>query len=270
MFWLALGLGLAAVMARCTPALNYADRVGPRYAGEYVGPQHVHAIKLVTFNVRHARDIDGAIRVLSSGPLAQADVIALQEMDASGAQRIAKALGCAYVYYPAAVHPNGGKDFGNAVLARGRIEADYKLILPHHSMFRKMQRIAVAASVDVGGVRVRVYSAHLSTMLELSRPKRRDQAAALLRDARTATGPVVIAGDFNSRDLVKDVFEAGGFRSVTDGLGSTVSVFAWDHLYVRGLELAGPSRRGIVQNGGASDHLPVWAELLPPAPPPLR
>jgi endonuclease/exonuclease/phosphatase family metal-dependent hydrolase len=42
-------------------------------------------------------------------------------------------------------------------------------------------------------------------------------------------------------------------------------MFAWDHLFVRGLELVGPSRRGIVtQIGGASDHLPVWAELRQP------
>ncbi len=75
---------------------------------------------------------------------------------------------------------------------------------------------------------------------------------------------MVIAGDFNSRDVVGDVFGGAGFQWVTRDAGHTISFFSWDHVFVRGLTLKAPPRKGIVlNNNGASDHLPVWAELLP-------
>jgi endonuclease/exonuclease/phosphatase family metal-dependent hydrolase len=88
---------------------------------------------------------------------------------------------------------------------------------------------------------------------------RQRQAAAVIRDAQPYPR-VILAGDFNSR-AVGEVFEWYGFRWITKDLGSTISFFAWDHVFVRGLE---PVRHkvGIVRdNQGASDHLPVWAVL---------
>jgi hypothetical protein len=51
---------------------------------------------------------------------------------------------------------------------------------------------------------------------------------------------------------------------VTRDAGHTISFFSWDHVFVRGLALKAPPRKGIVlNNNGASDHLPVWAEMQP-------
>ena len=263
----ACGLLVLALLATgaCSNALNYADPAGPRYAGGFGGADADPALRIVTFNIKFSREIDRAIALFQKNhDLQNPDIIALQEMNNAGVDRIARALGMSYVYYPAAFHPQGSGDFGNALLVKGTIESDHKLILPHTSRIRHMLREAVAADVVVDGIRLRAYSVHLETPFQISAPDRRDQARAILQDAARYPGPVVIAGDFNSRDVVGDVFGGAGFEWVTRDAGHTISFFSWDHVFVRGLALKAPPRKGIVlNNNGASDHLPVWAELLP-------
>ncbi len=263
----AAGLLVLALLAAgaCSNALNYADPAGPRYAGRFAGVDADPALRIVTFNIKFSREIDRAIELFQKNhDLQNPDIIALQEMNNAGVDRIARALGMSYVYYPAAFHPQGSGDFGNALLVNGTIESDHKLILPHTSRFRHMLREAVSADVIVDGIRLRAYSVHLETPLQISASDRRDQARAILQDAAGYPGPVVIAGDFNSRNVVGDVFGGAGFQWVTRDAGHTISFFSWDHVFVRGLALKAPPRKGIVlNNNGASDHLPVWAELLP-------
>jgi endonuclease/exonuclease/phosphatase family metal-dependent hydrolase len=263
----ACGLLVLALLATgaCSNALNYADPAGPRYTGRFGGADADPALRIVTFNIKFSREIDRAIALFQKNhDLQNPDIIALQEMNNAGVDRIARALGMSYVYYPAAFHPQGSGDFGNALLVKGTIESDHKLILPHTSRLRHMLREAVAADVVVDGIRLRAYSVHLETPFQISASDRRDQARAILQDAARYPGPVVIAGDFNSRDVVGDVFGGAGFEWVTRDAGHTISFFSWDHVFVRGLTLKAPPRKGIVlNNNGASDHLPVWAELLP-------
>ena len=263
----AAGLLVLALLATgaCSNALNYADPAGPRYEGRFAGADADPALRIVTFNIKFSREIDRAIELFQKNhDLQNPDIIALQEMNNAGVDRIARALGMSYVYYPAAFHPQGSGDFGNALLVKGTIESDHKLILPHTSRIRHMLREAVVADVVVDGIRLRAYSVHLETPFQISASDRRDQARAILQDAARYPGPVVIAGDFNSRDVVGDVFGGAGFQWVTRDAGHTISFFSWDHVFVRGLALKAPPRKGIVlNNNGASDHLPVWAELLP-------
>jgi len=263
----AAGLLVLALLATgaCSNALNYADPSGPRYEGRFAGVDADPALRIVTFNIKFSREIDRAIELFQKNhDLQNPDIIALQEMNNAGVDRIARALGMSYVYYPAAFHPQGSGDFGNALLVKGTIESDHKLILPHTSRIRHMLREAVVADVVVDGIRLRAYSVHLETPFQISASDRRDQARAILQDAARYPGPVVIAGDFNSRDVVGDVFGGAGFQWVTRDAGHTISFFSWDHVFVRGLALKAPPRKGIVlNNNGASDHLPVWAELLP-------
>jgi endonuclease/exonuclease/phosphatase family metal-dependent hydrolase len=255
---------LAAVLwATLAPAHNYAATGGPRYAGRYSRPTGAPGLRVVTFNVKFAREIDRAIELFRSDPeLSRAAVVALQEMDAPGVDRLARALGYDYVYYPAAYHPTAGKDFGNAILVRGRILADHKLTLPHPSRSRGLQRIAVAADVEVAGQRLRVYSVHLETPAEIWPWQRREQVQAILADTRGA-GRVVIAGDFNDRDVVGPLLEGAGYRWASRDARRTVGLFAWDHVFARGLDPQGGSARsGVVRdNRQASDHRPVWAVL---------
>ena len=253
------------LLAACAPARNYESSTGPRFSGEASPtPDPVPGLRVVTFNIRYATDVEGALAAIRADDhLHGADVIALQEMDAPGTDFIARGLGRSYVYYPAAVHPGGGRDFGNAVLVRGRIVSDGKVFLPHLSRGRAMQRVATWADVDVDGIRFRVYSVHLSADAEMSRRKRLDQVRALLAHARDYRGPVVAAGDFNDRGAVGYAFESAGYEWVTRDLPATVSWFAWDHIFARGLRLAALDRRGVADPRGSSDHRPVWADLEP-------
>lgn len=256
------------LLAACTPASNYDSASKPRHG--WAAPpaaDPVPGLRVVTFNIRYAADVVGALAAIRANEhLRGADAFALQEMDAPGVDSIARGLGLSYVYYPAAVHPAGGKDFGNAVLVRGRIVSDGKILLPHLSVGRGMQRVAVWADVDVDGLRFRMYSVHLSADAEMSQRKRLDQVRALIVHARDHPGPVVAAGDFNDRYAVGHAFVSAGYKWVSRDLPATISWFAWDHIFARGLRLAALDRRGVADPRGSSDHRPVWADLEPAGP----
>ena len=254
-------LALAAMAAgACAPVLNYVDPASPRYAGQFAQPDPDPAFRVVSFNIKFAREIEKATRLLREHEaLRGADVIALQEMNAEGTEAIARALGMDYVYYPAVRHPADGRDFGNAILSRWPLSDDRKLVLPYHSRWRDMQRIAVSATAATPQGPVRVYSVHLETLGGISTADRQRQAAAVIRDARPYPR-VIVAGDFNSR-AVGEVFEWYGFRWVTRGLGSTIRFLAWDHVFVRGLQVVRKEAGIVRDNQGASDHLPVWVVL---------
>lgn len=253
------------VLAACAPATNYESASKPRYAWAAPPvPDPVPGLRVMTFNIRYAKDVDGALAAIRADDnLRGADVLALQEMDAAAVDRIARGLGLSYVYYPAAIHPGGGRDFGNAVLVRGRILDDGKVFLPHLSRGRQMQRVAVWADLDVDGFRFRTYSLHLSADAEMSRRKRLDQVRAVIRHARDLRDPVVVAGDFNDRGAVGYAFESAGYEWVSRDLPATVSWFTWDHVFARGLRLKALDRRGVADARGSSDHRPVWADLEP-------
>jgi len=258
---------LLALTAGCRAVLNYPSALGPRYAGAPAALSTVHAgghvLRVVTYNVQWGKHIDRAINVLKTrAPLPDADIVVLQEMDADGTQRIADALGMSWVYYPAAVHPKLGHDFGNAVLSRWPIVEDEKLMLPHIGGLRHAQRIATAATVLVGAVKVRVYSAHLGTPSDIRPSKRRDQAHTILADA-AAYPLVIIAGDMNSHGIGKE-FVAGGFLWPTEHNRFTTALFNWDHVFLKGFTAleGAPDQRwtGVVRDTlGTSDHDPVWA-----------
>ena len=55
-----------------------------------------------------------------------------------------------------------------------------------------------------------------------------------------------------------------GYRWLTARLDPTISIFSWDHIFVRHLSRARPASAGVVrQVHGASDHRPVWAVVVP-------
>jgi endonuclease/exonuclease/phosphatase family metal-dependent hydrolase len=243
-------LALTAILG-CAQASNLMDPAGPRFAAYYApAPDSARTacpIRVVSFNIRFAREISRATELLSRPPLAGADLIALQEMDDQGVDRIARSLHLDYVYYPATIHPTTGKPFGPAILSRWPIERSWKVILPHPSRTRGQRRTATAAVLRIRGVAVLAYAVHLETPVQITPSEREDQARAILRDAASFPGPVVIAGDFNGEEIGLTMRRAG-YRWLTEGVGPTVSVFNWDHIFVRRVD-------------GASDHHPVWAVL---------
>ena len=263
-----LTLGAGLLLSSCAPVTNLLSPAGPRFEGHYApaarraAPLHA-PIRLVTFNIRYAREINRAIEVLQGDSLRGADVLTLQEMDEHGVDRVARALRFNYAYYPASIHPVSGKYFGPAVLSRWPIERSWKLLLPHGGWTRGQRRTATAAIVRVRETRLLVYAVHLETPVQISDTERRDQAMAVVADAADYQGPVVIAGDFNSEGI-GGALKREGYTWLTQRVGPTVSWFSWDHIFVRGLASASPASAGVVRdNRGASDHHPVWTVATP-------
>jgi len=262
-----LGCCVAAAIAACARATNLLEPGAPAFSAEYAPgipePRTDGHIRIVTFNIKLARRIDRAIEVLRSDSLRDADIVALEEMDDAGVDRIARALRLNYVYYPGSIHPTDHKYFGPAILSRWPIERSWKLLLPHEGRIRHQRRTATAAVVRVRGLRVRVYAVHLETPFRVSDAAREDQVLAVVSDASGFAGPVVIAGDFNSYGI-GPVLVRHGYRWLTARVGSSISYFSWDHIFVRHLAPARPASAGVVREvHGASDHRPVWAVVVP-------
>jgi endonuclease/exonuclease/phosphatase family metal-dependent hydrolase len=267
------------ILAGCYKAANYPDPSGPLYTGHHaeaatrrddsthVRRQTEGPLRVVTFNIAYGRHVDRALAVLQAeANLDAPDLLALQEMDAPGVERIARALHLNYVYFPSGLHPKDDRDFGCALLSPWPLEEPRKVVLPHGARITGLQRVVAVATLIRGDQRLRVYSVHLSSPLGISGDVRREQLKMLLADAQASPDPVIVAGDFNSED-VGEVFLKGGFQWPTQDLGLTTDFlgfgFAYDHVFTRGWTLVpGKSSRGIVQdNRQASDHLPVWVLL---------
>jgi endonuclease/exonuclease/phosphatase family metal-dependent hydrolase len=264
---LLLSVGTAASIAGCARATNLLNPTSPAFSGEYAprlpDTAATSHIRIVTFNIKLARRIDRAIEVLRSDSLRDADILALEEMDDTGVDRIARALHLNYVYYPGSIHPTDRRYFGPAVLSRWPIERSWKVLLPHQPGFRHQLRTATAAEIRLRGLRVRVYAVHLATPYRFSDAARADQVRTILADASGFHGPVVIAGDFNSYGIGQ-LLVRHGYRWLTSRLDPTISFFSWDHIFVRHLSPARPASAGVVrQVHGASDHRPVWTVVVP-------
>ncbi|MBC7897222.1 MAG: endonuclease/exonuclease/phosphatase family protein [Cytophagaceae bacterium] len=186
-----------------------------------------------------------------------ADVILLQEMDAAGTRKLARALRRSYVYYPAIFHRWTRRDVGNAVLSRWPIVDDSKLVLPHPSRYARTHRIATTATLSVGASRVRVYSTHLGTIADIGSGQRRDQLRFILADAAEHRF-VVIGGDLNDVS-VGLVAEEAGYTWPTRHGPRTHRLGRWDHVFLKGLVSPDTAASGtVVESRGVSDHHPVW------------
>jgi endonuclease/exonuclease/phosphatase family metal-dependent hydrolase len=255
-------LALAVLLGGCTPTTNLLNPATPSFSGAYAvsrpDTSGARQLRIVTFNVKLSQDIPGAIRVLSSDSLRGADILALEEMDDVGVERIARALKLNYVYYPGIIYRNGNY-FGPALLSRWPIEQSWKLLLPHEGLIRHQRRTATGAVLRIRGQRVLAYAVHLETQLKISEQGRKDQVQAILDDAKGFSGPTVLAGDFNSQGIGPYLVRRG-FTWVTSRVGPSISVFSWDHIFVRNLSPTRSPGAGVVKDvHGASDHRPVWA-----------
>ena len=256
---LALPLALAA---GCATARNYEDPAAPIYRGGSAALKEPgQTLRVVTFNLKWGRAIDQTAELLKhAGPLRDADLIVLQEMDRPGTERLAQALGYEYVYVPSALHPVPQQDFGVALLSPWPLEDGRKLLLPHHNLFRKLRRSAAVATLRSPLGPVRVYGIHFESPAAALSHVRRDQARAVLADAEGWSGLALVAGDFNGRGGPRELAKAG-FGWPTESIGSTAGPFAFDHIVARGLCAAGPAAAGVAAKTPASDHKPVWALL---------
>jgi endonuclease/exonuclease/phosphatase family metal-dependent hydrolase len=256
--------GATLVAVGCaTSEQNYTEPGKPVYEGRHgQAPTARETLRVVTFNIEFGNHVQEAIESLRARPaLAAPDVLLLQEMDAPGVEKLAAALSLNYVYYPSSRSTKTHRDLGTAVLSPWPMEACSKVQLPHLSRLSGHARAVAAADVRIGSRKVRAYSVHLGTPLNLSPQDRRDQLEAVLADAALYADAVIIGGDFNDKGMAKRV-AARGFAWPTRDIGRTTQLFSVDHILARGLAPAGTPAAGVVRDVvGVSDHRPVWASF---------
>ena len=253
---------LAALTACASAKVNYTDPVGPRFAGGVaVSPVGEATLRIASLNISMGSHLSGVVALLRTSPdLAPADIVLLQEVDSVSVRTIADALEMAWVYYPATLHPKSQRDYGNAVLSRHAILSDQKIPLPYLARGRRTARAAVAATIEVNGRPVRVYSLHLATVIGNTPRQRYEQLQTILSDADRYPAAIV-GGDFND-EAVPELALPHGFTWPTRDLPATNAFWTFDHILVKGLPGVRTASAGVVRDTlGASDHRPVWLEL---------
>lgn len=260
--WFTTILAAWVATSACQTQRNYPTPQGPRYAA--APPPHLirenprDTLKIVSFNVEFALQVDSALKVLQTDPdVADADIILLQEMDNPGTRYIARSLGMWYVYYPATRHIKHGRDFGNAILSRFPIVSDGKIVLPHVARLYRTMRTATAASIRIGRDTVRVYSAHLGTVANVNSQQRREQMEAILADA-ASHNRVIFGGDMND-PRIGEVAASAGYQWPTRVGPPTATIGRLDHIFIKGLSIPQDNAAGtVLENRASSDHRPVW------------
>jgi len=245
---------------------NYADEGGPRFArhepdlegGRNGGDRD---LRVATYNVELVKRPEAILSLLEREPrLGSADILALQEADEDLVARAAERLGAHYVYYPSMLHPLTARNFGPAILSRWPITEDAKVPLPGRGWTRGSRRIAVRATILVRGVRLRIYSVHLSTMWEMLPSAQDAQAQAVADDAATSPDPVLIAGDLNRMGAGR-VFARAGYHWLTREVGRTHHVWSFDHVFLRGFDPGGVRAASVDEALTTSDHRAVWTSI---------
>ena len=224
-------------------------------------------LRVATFNIKHGSDRDGNIdlpRLSAACSRLQADVLAIQEVERFARRThyrdemrvIARATGLQAVFGEAA--RRRWRSYGNVLLARGPISDVEVIRLPRPGDGE--QRVAIIARVDIDGVGLAVGATHLSFRAGEGLP----QLAVMLDALGRREGPRVLLGDLNlGPEVVEPAVTAAGYRLAPTGptfpaRGPRTRI---DFVAVSGLEILAAS----TPEPGVSDHLPVVAEVRPPA-----
>lgn len=246
-------------------------------------------LRVVTYNVNTAADVDGIARALAGDPdLSRAGLLLLQEVEsypvegAARAARLAARLGLAYAYVPA--REKAGGTHGLAILSAFPIDNLEVMVLPRADVPRTGHvRIAIQADVDVAGRVLHVVDLHLDTSMNV------DERVVELRPAVIdQPDQVLVGGDFNTNDfawaddtvpllpvdsaldtrqapVVDDFMGRLGYEAATADFGPTETMYGveerMDSIYLRGLAHQGGA---VVRRVTASDHWPIWMDVTVP------
>lgn len=221
---------------------------------------------MLSWNIEHGIDVAGAIALLQDHPLARrADIVLLQEMDEPGVTAIAAALHGHATYARASVHRATGRDFGNGIVARHRLDPGDVTTLPHRAAVRGEPRITLGARVSLPSGAVVAVATH-TEVATLSLRRRREQFGVAASSSNCSC-PVVVGGDFNtaSRRSIQALDAAMGSMGFVRASSNGVVTFrrfgrgfTMDHLFARDLDVVAT---GVIDPAAASDHLPVWASF---------
>lgn len=260
--------------------------------------ENPNSIRVVSFNVHLGADPDGlAASIRRNANLCQADIFLLQELESypseesSRAAELAQRLELNYVYAPARKKVENGEEgtHGLAILSRYPLSEIQVIPLPQFDLrYNTRQRIALAATVEIGSNALRLYNTHLDTRINAA--NRLEQLEPVLKAAQQDGHAIeVVGGDFNTNSIrwawsllpvfysrqaraVDEFMEENGFTTVFADAGPTMKKglfrFRLDSLYTRGARVR---VFAIEESVDTSDHLPLWIDIVwPPQPPPAE
>jgi endonuclease/exonuclease/phosphatase family metal-dependent hydrolase len=276
---------VAAVAAVTLAACNHPRPRDPSIelrANAAAAARADHAgLRLVTYNVHMIAGAKIAAALRADPAVAAADVVVLQEVDShpkEGASRAclaARELGMHCAFAPGYGLDDGGSH-GVAILARWPL-ADLAVVeQPYNDVvFNSARRIALGATIEIGGAPLRVFAVHLDNRINPA--ERARQLAPVLDAADRHPGPVAIAGDMNTTpfvwianvipvpagvqdDRLERYVRRRGYATPVVRSGPTHQYMGMrlDAVYTRGVR-AGDY--GVASEVRASDHLPLWVDL---------
>lgn len=261
-------------------ALLLVGAIQLRVAAELPSEPADDEIRVVTYNIRAG--LQGIDQVAEDLRRLSPDVIALQEVGrgATGAlpidqpRHLASSLGL-HVEFARAIGRPGAAEYGLAILSRYPISETEVVSLPQgHG---RWPRIALKARIDRPAGPFRMVCVHLA------RPwgwpgsngvTRLRQIGALLRNLRTESLPLVVAGDFNAFPISAEAWRIArrlrpAWRPWRDGWLPTFSLrsIGWPGGWVQIDQIhharSWGSRGCWAAPPGASDHRAVIADLVP-------
>ena len=244
----------------------------PPTAGEF---------RVVSYNIRwrSGDDLKELIKLFrDDAEIGNATVLALQEVDrnkkrsgkTNTAKLLADELGLYYAWAaPPTAKPNEEEETGVALLSVHPLTKIQRIVLPNEGPNHR-RRVALGASIQMGDVEVRVYSAHAETRISME--KKLEQMNALLLDLRqhAPNSPAVIMGDLNTwqRDAGRKTIKLFTDAGLTTPFGSEKTFLRkiffvpidlkLDWIWLRGFE---PTSFGVDRKITISDHFPLWATL---------
>jgi endonuclease/exonuclease/phosphatase family metal-dependent hydrolase len=256
---------LFMILAARRPIGDYSDPEGPVYEGSYAGTAAPFngRLRVVSWNLHYGERLEQIIQTLETNDeLRDADVLLLQELDKKGVEELAQTLHYNYVLFPAAFHRGRQEEYGNAVLSKWPLRDGKKIVLPNSLPGWLEDRNAAKATTTVDGRDILLYSAHLDTLWM------DPQGEFLGKEISQHPEMAILGGDFNSwrsasiARLERALREAG-MQRLAEGTGHTFSLLGLpltlDHIFTaEGLDY----RAGVLRQTDASDHLPVWADII--------
>lgn len=236
-------------------------------------------LTVLSYNIHHGAGTDDVLdlaRVADTIRATGAQVVGLQEVDrhwsersafADQADELAELLDMEAVYAPnldldPAVPGQPRRQYGTAILSSYDIVAWENTLLP--KLGNHEQRGLLEAVIDVGGAPLRVYNTHLQ---HNDAGERGLQTAAILDRIAQRPELAVLTGDFNARP--EDAEMTGLLARFTDAAAAAGPTYPAETATARiDYVLADPRIEAVgaqVLVSHASDHLPVFADLVLPA-----
>lgn len=247
-------------------------------------PTNSHEFKVLSYNIRWrgGDTLHKLIELFKADPeIGGAAILGLQEVDrnkkrtlnVNTVRLLADELGMHYAWTaPPVSGKNQEEETGVAILSIFPLHDIRRLVLPHPGP-GKRRRVALGATIKIGGTPIRFYSVHAETRIATDRKLAQFKAA--LEDLETVRPamPAIVLGDFNTWELNADdkttrLFEGAKFHTPFNGDATFCRrillvdlKLKLDWVWLRDLEV---KSFGIDRDVDYSDHWPLWVILKSP------